>query len=98
MKYGWVAILALFQLGGVATADDGAFGRTAMVTVRVSLYIPAQFEATLANEEVCVQSTGAGPYEIALDATSPSSPSHCIGTAQITVPDGQPLTLWVRPE
>ena len=90
--------MALLLPGGVATADDGALGHTATVTVRVSLYIPAQFEATLANEEICVQSTGVGPYEIALDATSPSSPGRCVGTEQISVPDGQPLTLWVRPE
>lgn len=98
MKYGWYALLALLLPGGVATADDGAFGHTATGTVRVGLYIPAQFEATLAREEICVSSTGDGAYGIAPDPTAPSAPSHCIGTELIPVRDGKPLTLWVRPE
>ncbi len=98
MKYGWGALLALLLPGGVVLADDGALGSTATGTVRVSLYIPAQFEATLDNEKLCVQSSGESPYEIAIAGIAPSSPSHCIGTEQFPTPSGPPLTVWVRPE
>ena len=101
MKYGQYAILALFLPGGVATAGDGVLGLTSTGTVQVSLYIPAQFEASSTNGKVCVHSSGAGPYGIAPQATSSSSSSsanHCIAMDEIHVHEGKPLTLWVVPE
>ena len=102
MKYGWlIAMACLSSAAGlspaVAVANDASFAVTASAQIGVT--IPARFNATVAEGEFCVQSTGSYPYTTAFDDDAPSvSTGHCLAKDPIHFQSEDPITLWVIPE
>ena len=103
MKYRWLIVMVcLSSAAGLlpaagAVANDGQFAATA--TTQIGVTIPARFNPTVAEDELCVHSTATYPYTTAIDHGVPSVPTgQCIAADEIHFQSQEPITLWVIPE
>jgi len=103
MKYRWLIVMVclssaagLLPAAGVV-ANDGPFAVTASIQIGVT--IPARFDPTVTGHELCIQSTGADPYTIAIaPGTHSTSTGHCVAADPTYFQNQESIPLWVIPE
>ena len=82
---------------GDAVAEDGL--RSATASAQVGVTIPARFDPTVTEHELCIQSTGADPYTIAIaPGTHSTSTGHCVAADPTYFQNQESIPLWVIPE
>ncbi|MEE8041577.1 MAG: hypothetical protein V3T15_02145, partial [Pseudomonadales bacterium] len=103
MKYRWlIAMVCLSSAAGLlpaagVVANEGQFAVTA--TTQIGVTIPARFNPTIAEDELCVKSTGADPYTTAIGhGIHSTSTGHCVAADATYFQNQESITLWVIPE